>query len=234
LRPAERERAYAFVRGQIEQGRQAFVICPLVEGSEKVETKAAVDEYDRLRKQIFPDLKLGLLHGRMKSREKEEVMRDFYEGNTNIMVATSVIEVGIDVPNSTVMLIEGANRFGLAQLHQFRGRVGRGEHQSFCLLLADSISGDAEERLKALEQTNDGFQLAERDLEIRGPGEFLGRRQSGLPELQLASLTDMEMLQIAREEAMILYEADPYLQQADHENLHQQVSRFWQQAADIS
>ncbi len=234
LRPSERERAYAFVRGQIENGRQAFVICPLVEESDKIEAKSAVEEYERLQKQVFPDLKLGLLHGRMKSAEKEAAMRAFYEGETDILVATSVIEVGIDVPNSTVMLIEGANRFGLAQLHQFRGRVGRGEHQSFCLLLSDEVSGDAEDRLSALEQTNDGFILAERDLEIRGPGEFLGRRQSGMPELHLASLTDMKVLEVAREEAQGLFEIDPFLEQPEHQILRDKVTKLWQQAGDVS
>jgi ATP-dependent DNA helicase RecG len=234
LRPSERERAYSFVRSQIESGRQAFVICPLVEESDKIDAKAAVVEYERLQKEIFPDLKLGLLHGRMKADEKEAVMRSFYSGEIDILVSTSVIEVGIDVPNSTVMVIEGANRFGLAQLHQFRGRVGRGEHQSYCLLLAESVTGDAEERLSALEKTNDGFILAEKDLEIRGPGEFFGQRQSGLPELQLASLLDMKMLEIARAEAQALFELDPLLERPEHNLLHEKVSQFWQQAADIS
>jgi ATP-dependent DNA helicase RecG len=234
LRPSERERAYSFVQSQIESGRQAFIICPLVEESDKIDAKAAVVEYERLQKEVFPDLKLDLLHGRMKSDEKEEVMRGFYAAETDILVSTSVIEVGIDVPNSTVMVIEGANRFGLAQLHQFRGRVGRGAHQSYCLLLADTVTGDAEERLSALEQTNDGFVLAEKDLEIRGPGEFFGQRQSGLPELQLASLLDMAMLEIAREEAQALFEIDPMLERPEHAELHEKVARFWEQAADIS
>jgi ATP-dependent DNA helicase RecG len=234
LRPSERERAYSFVRSQIESGRQAFVICPLVEESDKIDAKAAVAEYERLQKEVFPDLKLGLLHGRMKAGEKEAVMRSFYSAEIDILVSTSVIEVGIDVPNSTVMVIEGANRFGLAQLHQFRGRVGRGEHQSYCLLLAESVTGDAEERLSALEKTNDGFMLAEKDLEIRGPGEFFGQRQSGLPELQLASLLDMKMLEIAREEAQALFQIDPTLERPEHSLLHEKVSQFWQQAADIS
>jgi ATP-dependent DNA helicase RecG len=234
LRPSERERAYSFVRGQIEKGRQAFIICPLVEESDKIEAKAAVKEYERLQEHIFPDLKLGLLHGRMKSEKKEEAMRAFYKGETDILVATSVIEVGIDVPNSTIMLIEGADRFGLAQLHQFRGRVGRGEHQSYCLLLADAVSDEAEDRLSALEQTNDGFMLAEKDLEIRGPGEFLGRRQSGLPELRLASLMDVKMLEIARREAERLFKDDPLLERPEHRALQEQVDHFWRQASDIS
>jgi ATP-dependent DNA helicase RecG len=234
MRPGERQRAYSFVESQVKQGRQAFIICPLVEESESIEAKAAVEEHQRLQEQIFPGFKLGLLHGRLKSGEKEEVMRAFYEGQIDILVATSVIEVGIDVPNSTIMLIEGANRFGLAQLHQFRGRVGRGEYQSYCLLLADEVSGDAEERLKAMEKTNDGFILAEKDLQIRGPGEFFGRRQSGIPELRLASLMDLEMLEIAREEAQTISKTDPYLELPEHELLQAKVEQFWQKDAEVS
>ncbi len=234
LRHSERERAYAFIRGQIEQGRQAFIIYPLVEESDKIDAKAAVEEYERLQKEVFPNLKLGLVHGRLKSAEKEAAMRAFNTGAIDILVATSVIEVGVDVPNSTVMLIEGANRFGLAQLHQFRGRVGRGQYQSYCILISDAETAVAEERLQALEQTNDGFQLAEKDLEIRGPGEFFGRRQSGLPELHLASLLDMEMLEIAQTEAVALFAADPNLEQPEHELLRKSVAKFWEQSGDVS
>jgi ATP-dependent DNA helicase RecG len=234
IRPGERERAYSFVRGQIRQGRQAFIICPLVEESDKIEEKAAVEEHARLQEHVFPDLRLGLLHGRMKGDEKEQVMRAFVEGETHILVSTSVIEVGVDVPNSTVMLIEGANRFGLAQLHQFRGRVGRGIHQSYCLLVADSTSLEAEERLQALEKTNDGFLLAEKDLQLRGPGEFFGRRQSGLPELRLASLLDVRLLEEAREEAQMLFGEDALLEQPEHQPLGEQVAHFWETAGDIS
>lgn len=234
IRPSERERAYAFVRGQVQQGRQAYFICPLVEESEKIEAVAAVEEHARLQQQVFPDLRLGLVHGRLSSAEKEAAMRAFYGGETDILVSTSVIEVGVDVPNSTVMVIEGANRFGLAQLHQFRGRVGRGEHQSYCLLVSDAASADAEERLQALEQTNDGFELAEKDLEIRGPGEFFGRRQSGMPELRLASLLDVKLLERARSEAQTLFAADAELEQPEHEALREEVAVFWQEAGHIS
>jgi ATP-dependent DNA helicase RecG len=234
LRPSERERAYSFVRGQIDAGRQAFFICPLVEESDKIEAKAAVEEHARLQKEIFPNYKLGLLHGRMSADEKEAAMRAFYQGETHILVATSVIEVGIDVPNSAVIVIEGANRFGLAQLHQFRGRVGRGQHQSYCLLISESVSPDAEERLEALEKTNDGFVLAEKDLELRGPGEFFGRRQSGLPELKLASLLDMEMLTIARQEADLLFRLDPWLEKEENQLLKERVMQFWHDAGDVS
>ncbi len=234
IRSSERERAYAFIRRQVEQGRQAYIIYPLVEESDKIDAGAAVEEYDRLQKQIFPNLNLGLIHGRLNSVEKETVMRAFYQGEIKILVATSVIEVGVDVPNATVMVIEDADRFGLAQLHQFRGRVGRGQHQSYCLLVADQESADAEERLKALEQTNDGFILAEKDLELRGPGEFFGRRQSGLPELQLASLLDINMLEMAREEAQNLFAIDPLLQESEHRWLRERVTKFWEKAGDVS
>lgn len=234
LRPTERERAYAFLRRQVAEGQQAYVIYPLVEESDKIDEKAAVEEYERLQSQVFPDLQVGLIHGRMRGDEKEAAMRAFHSGKTHMLVATSVIEVGVDVPNATVIVIEGANRFGLAQLHQFRGRVGRGDKQSYCVLIADSTSADAEERLKALEQTNDGFALAEKDLEIRGPGEFFGRRQSGLPELQLASLLDMEMVETARSEAVKLFATDPDLKQPEHQLLQERVARFWEHASDIS
>ena len=234
LAPLERERAYSFVRGQIDQGRQAFIICPLVEESEKVEAKSAVEEHARLQKEIFPDLNLGLLHGRMKADEKDAVMRAFRDGETNILVSTAVVEVGIDVPNASVMLVEGANRFGLAQLHQFRGRVGRGEYQSYCILLADGSTADAEARLRAISQTNDGFELAEEDLKLRGPGEFFGTRQSGLPDIKLAKLSDASLLEMARNEAKSLFEEDPELNRPDHRLLALKLHNFWQTKADLS
>ncbi len=234
LSSSERERAFSFIRRQVAEGRQAYIIFPLVEESDKIEAKAAVEEYEILQKEVFADLKLGLIHGRLKADEKETAMRAFYEGETDILVATSVIEVGVDVPNSTVMVVEGANRFGLAQLHQFRGRVGRGEHQSYCILIADEGTADAEQRLQALEKSNDGFVLAEKDLELRGPGEFFGRRQSGIPELQLASLLDMDMLQIAQEEAVKVFQSDPQLQQDEHALLRESVAHFWDKSGDVS
>ncbi|MCS7251203.1 MAG: ATP-dependent DNA helicase RecG [Anaerolineae bacterium] len=227
LMPEERERAYTFIRRQVEQGRQAYIICPLVEGSDKIEAKAAVEEYERLQREIFPDLRLGLIHGRMKSEEKEAVMSAFARGEIQILVATPVVEVGVDVPNATVILIEGADRFGLAQLHQFRGRVGRGSHPSYCLLLAESPSDSAIERLRAIETIYDGFQLAQKDLEMRGPGDFLGTRQSGFPEMRLADLTDLRLLEIAREAAERLAERDPDLKAPEHYRLAEAVSRFW-------
>jgi ATP-dependent DNA helicase RecG len=223
--PAERERANQFVRHQVNVGRQAFVICPLVEESEKVEAKAAVEEYERLQREVFREFKLGLLHGKMKATDKEAAMQAFARNETQILVSTSVVEVGIDVPNATVMMIESANRFGLSQLHQFRGRVGRGQHKSYCLLLADSSSDVSDQRLQAIVNTQDGFKLAEVDLEIRGPGEFFGTRQSGEPELKLISLKDRDMLETAREQAERLIDADPVLVQ--HPLLNDMVEAFW-------
>ncbi len=240
LLPRERERAYSFLRSQIARGRQAFILYPLIEESDKVEARAAVEEYERLQQTVFPDLRLGLLHGRMKAREKDEVMNRFRQGEIHILVSTSVIEVGIDVPNATVMLVEGADRFGLAQLHQFRGRVGRGEHQSYCLLLSDAASPDNPqtkatwERLKAIEETQDGFLLAEKDLELRGPGDFFGVRQSGLPQLRLATLSNLRVLEQARAEAQLLFQEDPTLSKAEHKLLAEKVVQFWQSKGDLS
>jgi len=234
MSPLERERAYSFIRSQIEQGRQAFIICPLVEESEKIEAKSAVEEHARLAKEIFPDLKLGLVHGRMKGEEKDTVMTRFRDGELHILVSTAVVEVGIDVPNATIMLVEGANRFGLAQLHQFRGRVGRGEHQSYCLLLADATTPEAETRLGIISETNDGFKLAEEDLRLRGPGEFFGTRQSGLPDIRLARLSDIKLLEAARAEAKDLFDEDPDLNQPEHRLLAQKTEKFWRRPADPS
>ncbi len=234
LGPTERERAYTIVRKQMGQGHQAFVVCPLVEESEVLEVKAATDEYERLRSAIFPDLRLGLLHGRMRPAEKEAVMRAFRDRELDILVSTPVIEVGIDIANATVMLIEGADRFGLSQLHQFRGRVGRGPDQSYCLLLSDEPGEQAQARLGAIERTHDGFALAEEDLKMRGPGEFFGVRQSGLPDLKIARLSDVAVLEMARKEAVNLFAADPQLEAAEHQLLKQQVARFWQAKADLS
>ncbi|MCL4504621.1 MAG: ATP-dependent DNA helicase RecG [Chloroflexi bacterium] len=225
--PAERERAYEFIKQQIKMGRQAFIICPLVEESDKVEATAAVEEHARLQKEVFPQLKLGLLHGRMKSDAKDEVMGQFVRGDLNILVSTSVVEVGIDVPNATVMMIEGANRFGLSQLHQFRGRVGRGEYHSYCLLIADTSAAVSDERLTAIVSTQDGFVLAEKDLELRGPGQFFGTRQSGDAELKLVNIRDRDLLTAAREQAERIFEEDAKLNAAEHQLLAEKVQTFW-------
>jgi ATP-dependent DNA helicase RecG len=234
LLPTERERAYSFLRSQVEKGRQAFLICPLVEESDKIEAKAAVEEHERLQKYVFPDLRLGLLHGRMSGEEKEETMARFARGDVDILVSTAVVEVGIDVANATVMLIEGAERFGLSQLHQFRGRVGRGEHTSYCLLVSDSDTPEAQERLRAMEETSDGFVLAEKDLKMRGPGDFLGARQSGFPDLQLASISNLKLIETAREAARRFFESDPELEAPENRLLARQVARVWKGEGEIS
>jgi ATP-dependent DNA helicase RecG len=228
LRPQERERAYTLIRGQIQNGKQAFIIYPLIEESEKINARAAVDEYDILSKEIFPDLKLGLLHGRMRPAEKEEVMLKFRDRQYHILVSTTVVEVGVDVPNATVMLIEGADRFGLAQLHQLRGRVGRGADQSYCLLIPSREDETENERLQILAQSNDGFYLAEKDLHLRGPGEFLGTRQAGFASgLRMASITDLRLIEKARVQAQTVFENDPDLHLPEHALLAEALQRFW-------
>ena len=199
--PALRKKTYDFIRTQVKKGRQGFVICPLIEESEKLEVKSVTEEYKKLSSKIFPDLKIAMLHGQMKSKEKEEIMKKFKEKKSNILVSTSVVEVGVDVPNATIMIIEGAERFGLAQLHQFRGRVGRSEQQSYCFLFTDSTAKKTHQRLKALLKSENGFELAEKDLKIRGPGDLIGSRQWGLPDLAMASLNDLELIQKARQAA---------------------------------
>jgi ATP-dependent DNA helicase RecG len=227
LSPRERSRAHVFVDSQIEKGKQAFIIYPLVEGSEKVQAKAAVDEHQTLQENVFPSYKVGLLHGRMRQEEKEQVMDAFRKGEHEVLVSTSVVEVGMDIPNATVMLVEGANHFGLAQLHQFRGRVGRGDSQSYCLLIPDREDETENARLTAMQATNDGFELADLDLEQRGPGDFLGTRQSGFAQLRTAQLTDIRLIEKARREAIRLFEDDSELTKPEHEALAQELARFW-------
>jgi ATP-dependent DNA helicase RecG len=227
LMPRERERAYRLIRSQVEQGRQAFIVYPLVEETENSTAKAAVDEQVRLQTEIFPDLKVGLLHGRMRPDEKDQVMSEFRNGEYHILVSTTVIEVGVDIPNASVMLVEGANRFGLAQLHQLRGRVGRGADKSFCLLIPDKADEAENERLQVMASTNDGFVLAEKDLEQRGPGQFLGTRQAGYTDLQFASLSDIRLIEKARRFSQALFEKDPGLKLPEHQLLAQAYRRAW-------
>ncbi len=209
--PSERQKVYEFIKSEIKKGRQAFIVCPLIEESETLAVKAVKKESERLQKEIFPELKIGLLHGRLKPKEKEKVMLEFLDKNLDILITTSVVEVGIDIPNATVMMIEGSDRFGLASLYQFRGRVGRAEHQSYCFLLTDSLSEKTNERLKTIETAQSGFDLAEKDLEMRGPGDFIGVRQSGLPDLAIASLTDAKLIEETREAAKKILRESPNL-----------------------
>jgi len=234
LKSEQRDSAYAFLRRQVAEGRQAFIICPLVEESEVIQAKAAVAEYERLSGEVFPDLKLGLIHGRLSAAEKDRVMHQFRSGELEVLVSTPVVEVGIDVPNATVMLVESADRFGLSQLHQFRGRVGRGSAQSYCMLLAENPSEIGRERLDIIEKVQDGFQLAEEDLRLRGPGEFFGTRQSGLPDLRMARLSDVALLELARTEAIKLFEKDPGLKKPAHAPLAKELSRAWQGGGELT
>ena len=222
-----RDTAYAFIRREIEQGRQAFMIYPLIEESEKLEAAAAEQEYERLTRDVFADLQLGLLHGRLSSADKDRVMRRFRDAEIDILLSTAVVEVGIDVPNATVMVIESADRFGLSQLHQFRGRVGRGEHQSYCILISETEGEEARERLRVMEETVDGFALAEEDLRLRGPGEFFGTKQAGIPDLRMARLSDVAMIELAREEARAITEGDPHLEAPEHRALGEATRRWW-------
>lgn len=249
-RPDRRHIAHNFVKSEVKAGRQAFIVFPFIEESEVPVgrpardidapyhpmpgedtrrtkfVKGAVNEFEKLSTEVFPDLRLGLLHGRMALREKEVTMDEFQRGDIDVLVSTPVVEVGIDVPNATVMLIDGADRFGLAQLHQFRGRVGRGKHQSTCILLADEPGEKARERLKLVERTRDGFELAEEDLRIRGPGDYLGTRQSGLPTLRIARISDQDIISLARTEGARILQSDPDLGKHHHQKLAQRVKEY--------
>lgn len=230
--PANRVKAYEFIRQQIRQGRQAFVICPRIEaretqseeGGEEInkrfdpwaDVKAVEEEYKKLSEEIFPDLQVAMLHGRLKSDEKKNIMADFAENKTNILVSTSVVEIGVDIQNATIMMIEDADRFGLAQLYQFRGRVGRGQHQSYCLLFTNSSSATTHRRLNSLLEAKNGFELAEKDLALRGPGQFLGQSQTGLPDLAMTSLTDTALIKSARDSAETIIKKDAQLDNFPH------------------
>jgi ATP-dependent DNA helicase RecG len=223
IAPSGRQDAYDFIRAQIREGRQAYVVCPRIEPNDEekptgrqlfqLDVRSVKEEYDKLSKKIFPDLRVEMLHGKMKAAEKSDIMGRFKKGEIDILVSTSVIEVGVDVPNATIMMIEGSERFGLSQLYQFRGRVGRGEHQSYCFLFTDSSSKTTQERMKALITAKNGFELAEIDLKLRGPGQFLGSEQTGLPDLAMKAAQNPEMVQSARETAHALMERDPQLKE---------------------
>ena len=223
----KRERAYGYVRKFLDEGRQAYVVCPLVEEGE-TDLVAAETYVQELANGPFKGYTVGLLHGKMKNKDKDRVMRDFSEGRLSLLVSTTVVEVGVDVPNAVLMVIENAERFGLAQLHQLRGRVGRGKHASACILISDAQNADAVHRLKVMCETTDGFKIADADLKLRGPGDFFGDRQHGLPELHIADLlSDMDLLHDAQKAARALYEADPTLEKAEHQGLRQAVTELF-------
>ncbi len=211
---AMRERINNFIREKVHEGRQVYIVCPLVEESEEIDAKSAVVTVEDISNNVFKDLKVGIIHGKMKSSEKEAIMKSFVSGEISILVSTTIIEVGVNVPNATLMVIENAERFGLAQLHQLRGRVGRGSEQSYCVLFNQSKSQVSRERMKIMSQSNDGFVISEKDLEIRGPGDFFGTKQHGLPELKIANLyRDIEVLKQAQQSARELLEVDPGLEE---------------------
>lgn len=234
IRRSERSKAFKHIRKEVEKGRQAFVICPLVEESEKLDLPSAEEMHTLLEKEVFPDFNIGLIHGRLLPREKDEAMRQFAAHEYDVLVATAVVEVGIDVPNATTIMIDGAERFGLAQLHQFRGRVGRGMHQSYCILISDQENEITIQRLEAMETIDDGFELAEIDLKLRGPGEFFGKRQSGTPDLKIARLADTRLLNTARMEAQKLLNDDPNLEHPHHRLLREKMQLFWKQVEGAS
>ena len=197
------KQVWDLIKKEVEDGRQAYIVYPLIDESETLSAKAATIEAEKLQQEVFPQFKIGLLHGKLKNDEKDEVMKNFKDGEYNILVSTTVVEVGVDVPNATVMVIENAERFGLSQLHQLRGRVGRSSLQSYCILITSSRNQETRERLGIMTETNDGFVIAEKDLQLRGPGEFLGTRQSGLPDLIISDIVrDAKILELARNEAL--------------------------------
>jgi ATP-dependent DNA helicase RecG len=228
ISPEERVKAYQFIRKEVKKGRQVFVVCPRIEKNERnlswAEVKAVKEEYQKLSKEVFPDFKIGMLHGKMKTEEKEKVMKDFKKGKIDLLVSTSVVEVGIDVPNATLMMIEGAERFGLSQLHQFRGRVGRSKYQSFCFLFTESPAKKTQKRLEALISSENGFKLAEKDLEIRGPGEIFGKSQWGVPDLAMDSLKDIFLVEKTRQAAKEILTEDPELKK--HPLLREKLEEF--------
>ncbi len=231
--PNRRGKAYEFIREELRRGRQVFVICPRIKEAEvtdssllasKIEVKTVTAEYERLSREIFPDFSVAMLHGQLPAKEKKRIMADFSIGAISVLVATSVVEVGVNVPNASVMIIEGADFFGLAQLYQFRGRIGRGEHQSYCLLFTESKSASARGRLQALVRAKNGFELAEMDLELRGPGEFLGDQQTGFPDYAMRALANLELVGESKKEAFLVLEKDPEL--AQHPELRDRLALF--------
>jgi ATP-dependent DNA helicase RecG len=235
VRPSQSDAAYGFVREQVKSGRQAYVVLPQIDDNGLDAAKSVLKEHKRLSEGPLKGLRLGVLHGQMATDEKHAVMTDFRDRRLDVLVATTVIEVGIDVPNATVMVIDNAERFGLSQLHQLRGRVGRGSERSHCVLISDAAGETSQARLKAMTSTNDGFEIAEMDLQLRGPGEFFGTRQHGLPEFKLADVTnEMELLQRAKEDALALLSSDPKLTTPDHRPLRAALAKQFAGTLDLA
>ena len=226
-------RVNEFVRKEIKEGRQAYIVCPLVEESDSSDLKSVQMMYEYYKK-IFPEYRLEYLHGKMKNKEKDAIMASYKAGEIDILISTTVIEVGVDVPNATIMIIENAERFGLAQLHQLRGRVGRGEYKSYCILKYESKSDLVAERMKIMEQTNDGFIISEKDLKLRGPGDFFGTMQHGVPEFKVANLfTDMDILKDAQECSKQILKDDPLLKNHENKGIKAKIDRLFEQKLEL-
>ena len=228
------ERVNNFVKKQVDEGRQAYIVCPLVEENEELNLKSVIELADRYKKEVFPEYKVEYLHGKMRPKEKDAIMEEFKNGNIDILISTTVIEVGVNVPNASIMVIENAERFGLAQLHQLRGRVGRGEFKSYCILKYQGNSEVIRQRMKVMTETNDGFIISEKDLELRGSGEFFGTKQHGLPEFKIANLfEDMPILKMVQSLAIKILQEDPKLEKEENKLLKQMVKEKFEDRIEI-
>ncbi len=228
------ERVNNFIRKQVDEGRQAYIVCPLVEENEELNLKSVIELAEKYKLEVFPEYKVEYLHGRMRPKEKDAIMEEFKNGNIDILISTTVIEVGVNVPNASIMVIENAERFGLAQLHQLRGRVGRGEYQSYCILKYQGNSEVIRQRMKVMQATNDGFVISEKDLELRGSGEFFGTKQHGLPEFKIANLfEDMQVLKMVQSLAIKILQEDSKLMSKKNENLRKMVKEKFQNRLEI-